>query len=70
MAPSRSAPAAGHVKTAIFQQERHRRIYKYEQKPRAALATDRIARPEGGVTGRAVAPRRDLSSGYVVPSRA
>ena len=61
-------PADGQVKTAIFG-ENNARIYKYEQKPRAALATDRIARlreeyEKGGGT------RSNLRYGYVVPSRA
>ena len=60
-------PADGRVKTAIFG-ENNARIYKYEQKPRAALATDRIARlreeyENGG------GARSNLRYGYVVPSR-
>jgi hypothetical protein len=61
-------PADGRVKTAIFG-ENNARIYKYEHKPRAALATDRIARlreeyDKGGGT------RSNLRYGYVIRSRA
>jgi hypothetical protein len=61
-------PADGRVKTAIFGGN-NARIYNYTEKPRAALATDRIARlkeeyQKGGGT------RSNLRYGYVVPARA
>jgi hypothetical protein len=60
--------ADGRVKSAIFG-ENNARIYKYEQKPRAALATDRIARlkeeyQQGG------GARSNLRYGYVPRRRA
>jgi predicted TIM-barrel fold metal-dependent hydrolase len=61
-------PADGRVKTAIFGGN-NARIYKYEQKPRAALVTDRIARLKEEYQ-RGGGARSNLRYGYVVPSRA
>jgi hypothetical protein len=61
-------PADGRVKTAIFGQN-NARIYKYEAKPRAALATDRIAGLKEEYE-RGGGSRSNLRYGYVLPSRA